>query len=461
LVIVMDDLRRRFTDLDRVPAPDLWDAIGQRAVDVGPVARITSVPAPAIQRRRSGGRALVMLLAAAAVLVALVAGALVVGSGPVRRPAVLPADPSATVAALASPSPTRSSDAPVSSPPTAVGLVAYIVTEPTEGCTSRLKLHCQVNKLWIVNADGTDARELPPGTDGVRELIGWSADGTRLMYQNDFGNLVTTDAAGSAAVVLQESGMCPAKVKDDNCQAVLDDDGLAISPDGTRFGYEVVEGRDLEVSTIVTKELSTGRIKRLQSTKAEAKIPCRTAASEGDNGRPSWSPDGTQLVFERQVIGPPRNGMCQATVFVVDADGSHLRPLVPARMIALWPSWSPDGARIAFHSATPKPGAFDDPDRVTADIYTVRPDGTDLQQLTDDGTSIMARWTRDGRIVYRHLRSFAAADERPELWIMDADGGNKTRIADDDIKALTELGCRICFYGPAGVSGEAYWQPQP
>lgn len=457
----MDDLRRRFTDLDRLPAPDLWDAIGQRAVDVGPVARMTPVPAPAIHRRRSGGRALVVLLAAAAVLVALVAGALVVGSGPVRRPAVLPADPSATVAALASPSPTRSSDAPASSQPTAVGLVAYIVTEPTEGCASRIKSLCKTNKLWVVNGDGTVAHELLPDSTGIRELVGWSADGTRLMYQNEFGNLVMTDPDGSAPVVLPEDALCPDKVKDGNCQAVLDDDGLSISPDGTRFGYEIDEGRGLEVSILVTNELSTGRIKRLQSTRAEAKIPCRTNASEGDNGRPSWSPDGAQLVFERQVIGPPRNGLCQATIFVVDADGSDLRQLVPARMVAIWPSWSPDGARIAFHSATPKPGAFDDPDRVTADIYTVRPDGTDLQQLTDDGTSIMARWTRDGRIVYRHLRSLSAEDMDPQLWIMDADGGNKTRIADDDIKALTELGCTICFYGPAGVSGEAYWQPQP
>jgi WD40 repeat protein len=455
----MDDLRRRFASLDGVRAPDLWKGVEQRAAEMSPVSSVTTVTAPAFRTRRSGGRPLIVLLAAAAVLVALVAGALAMGS--MRRPAVVSPDPSASVVAVA---PSSTSSAVVSASPSlqaGVALVAYIATEPVEGCTSRIKALCKVNKLWVVNADGMGAHELLPDSTGIRELVGWSADGTRLMYQNDFGNLVMTDPDGSAPVVSEEDALCPAKVKDGNCQAVLDDDGLSISPDGTRYGYEIDEGRDLEVSVLVTKDLSSGRIRRLQSTRSEAKIPCRSNASEGDNGRPSWSPDGTQLVFERQVIGPPRNGMCQATVFVVDADGSDLRQLVPARMVALWPTWSPDGARIAFHTATPPPGGSDDPDRVTADIYTVRPDGSEMQQLTDDGRSVMARWTRDGRIVYRHLRTPSGPEEAPQLWVMDADGGNKTEIPGDDIKVLTELGCTVCFYSPAGVSGEAYWQPQP
>jgi hypothetical protein len=71
----------------------------------------------------------------------------------------------------------------------------------------------------------------------------------------------------------------------------------------------------------------------------------------------------------------------------------------------------------------------------------------------------MARWTSDGRIVYRHLRSLSNSGETAETWVMDADGGNKNQIADDDLAALTALGCTICPYAPA--TGEAYWLPQP
>jgi Tol biopolymer transport system component len=258
-------------------------------------------------------------------------------------------------------------------------------------------------------------------------------------------------------VLVPDRTLCPAQVRDDNCQADIEE-GVAVSPDGSRIGYVLSEGRELDISTVVTYDLSSGRVTRLQSTRSSGPFQCRTSASEGTNGRPTWSPDGTKLAFERQVIGPLRNGGCQATIYVVDADGGNLVQLVPERMVALWPSWSPDGTRVAFHSATPKPGYPSDEGAVTADIYTIRPDGHDLQQLTDDGTSIMARWTSDGRIVYRHLRSLSNSGETAETWVMDADGGNKIQIADDDLAALTALGCTICPYAPA--TGEAYWQPQ-
>ena len=80
----MDDLRRRFASLDRLPAPDLWDTIELRAAAHDPVARVTAVVTPVPMRsRRSTRRSLVLLAATVALLVALVAGALAIGS---RRP---------------------------------------------------------------------------------------------------------------------------------------------------------------------------------------------------------------------------------------------------------------------------------------------------------------------------------------------------------------------------------------
>ena len=77
----MDDLRRRFASLDRVPRARLWDTIELRAAALDPVARVTAVVTPApLRSRRSSRRPLVLLVATAALLVALVAGALAVGS---------------------------------------------------------------------------------------------------------------------------------------------------------------------------------------------------------------------------------------------------------------------------------------------------------------------------------------------------------------------------------------------
>jgi hypothetical protein len=89
----MDDLRRRFAGLDRLRAPDLWDEIELRAATLGSTQRLTSVPVPVTRSRGASGRSLVVLLAALALLVSLLAGAVAVGSGLMRLPAIIDRTP--------------------------------------------------------------------------------------------------------------------------------------------------------------------------------------------------------------------------------------------------------------------------------------------------------------------------------------------------------------------------------
>src|SRR5215207_7503808 len=98
---MMDDLRRRFATLDRVPAPDLWNEVERRLEALGgraPTGRLIAVrpqwrgaqaersrpPSAPIRR----GRGIAMPAAAAMIAVALLSGALAVGSGLVRVPSV-------------------------------------------------------------------------------------------------------------------------------------------------------------------------------------------------------------------------------------------------------------------------------------------------------------------------------------------------------------------------------------
>jgi len=61
-------------------------------------------------------------------------------------------------------------------------------------------------------------------------------------------------------------------------------------------------------------------------------------------------------------------------IFIADADGTHGRPLLPNRANDYNASFSHDGTWIVFTSER----------NGSADIYRVHPDGSGLEQLTDD-----------------------------------------------------------------------------
>jgi hypothetical protein len=85
-------------------------------------------------------------------------------------------------------------------------------------------------------------------------------------------------------------------------------------------------------------------------------------------------------------------------IYTVNPDGTGLTTVIsiaPVRAGYGAVDWSPDGTRIAFAAAR-------DPDNTT-DIFTVRPDGTDVQRVTDTGSgaNVDPTYSPDGtRIAY-------------------------------------------------------------
>ena len=135
---------------------------------------------------------------------------------------------------------------------------------------------------------------------------------------------------------------------------------VQLSPDGTRIAYSV-QNNDrpgTPYTQIWIRDLKTGDTRRLGTDKDAARTP-------------RWSPDGHHLAF----FG--RDGD-QSSLMIARADGSSLfgvarvsgtnHPL-PSSGESL--SWSPDGRRIAFVSATPGPetDANGDPMVITRYLY--------------------------------------------------------------------------------------------
>jgi TolB protein len=118
--------------------------------------------------------------------------------------------------------------------------------------------------------------------------------------------------------------------------------------------------------------------------------PLLATSAKRDIATQSWSPDGTRIVVELISAHPsgrsPRSR--QSDIAVINAGGTGLRRLTRTAALEAEPVWSPDGTRIAFASDRHvKHGRHLDRNGPAFEIYTMRPDGTDIRRLTHNNVS--------------------------------------------------------------------------
>ena len=99
-----------------------------------------------------------------------------------------------------------------------------------------------------------------------------------------------------------------------------------------------------------------------------------------DPGTPAWSPDGREIAFAMKPAGATDEN--ESEIYVIRQDGGDLRRLTRTPGDDSHPHWAADGQRIFFNSARATPDLKADWSRQWIDIYSMRPDGTDVRRHT-------------------------------------------------------------------------------
>ena len=192
---------------------------------------------------------------------------------------------------------------------------------------------------------------------------------------------------------------------------------------------------------------------------------------EGVAADPDWSPDGTQIVFERHTG-------YELELFIVNSDGTGLTKIGPENVFdpswspvdnrilccggenselymidldkdstekitlaehAMYPAWSPDGKKIVYmvYDDTNAPIPYKDPQcdgtGVSISIWIMNSDGTGKTRLTTDEDSHCSdpSFSPDGsKILYNRGFMqpgvpFLVKESTNEIWVMNSDGSNK------------------------------------
>jgi len=165
---------------------------------------------------------------------------------------------------------------------------------------------------------------------------------------------------------------------------------LVWSPDGARVIFSRFR-TDLNDSANLWVSDPSGR------------APVMLTHAVGIQYNPSWSPDGTQLVYSGG------HGYGTYELYVINADGTQPRQLTHNTTHEFWPAWSPDGQWIAYSADAT--GDYE--------IWVMHPDGTGATQLTHSpGLDSRPAWSPDSQ----HIAFTTNRAGHLEIWVMRADG---------------------------------------
>jgi Tol biopolymer transport system component/uncharacterized protein YjdB len=281
------------------------------------------------------------------------------------------------------------------------GCVASLPGSEAPGGGSTLVTARGAGETFIIAAPYTAIGRGRPDTATVT-VTGAPAGEAEIAYRSNWGIQALCAVGGARTVLIWAHDL------NDDYKRLYDFWGPAWSPDGARLAFYGESYLSLSCGLYIA---------RADGSEAQ-RISDRCGYSSGSD-RPAWSPDGTRLAFS-----PVNTGNSdQDTIYVVNADGSNLRPLFsfsPVRPVAN-PTWSPDGTQLAFEAVVFYPN-FPDSNY----IYVMNADGSGAHSLRNTAGGRSPAWSPDGSQL-----AFVRSDYllgSSDIWLIHPDGSGATNL---------------------------------
>lgn len=206
------------------------------------------------------------------------------------------------------------------------------------------------SQVWLANADGSNPVQLTTGASAGSAQ--WSPDGDQILFSREGPNTGVLDL-----VVMDSNGANPTIIGSTDPARTTRRFSPTWSADGTRIAF----GTDSSLNSIA----ADGSDERV--------------IYQGLISHVRWSPVDDRLVFNAPAEDPGQAGLFGTGIWIIHANGQGRTQLVTsvANTNNNSPSWSPDGSRLVYSRIVQPSGDLN--------IWVVLVDGSGATELAGEG----------------------------------------------------------------------------
>ncbi len=272
-------------------------------------------------------------------------------------------------------------------------------------------------QVYLIDPDGTNVRQLTETEDNAFAAL--SPDGKKIVFDSNRLRLPTEPLNTSDLFLMNTDGT--------EQTYLIRGSSATWSPDSKNIAFHAsASGTGLPINAnpgapTSDSDIFVANVDDLLAGVAGSQNITNSSDARDDDA--DWSPDGTKIVFTSDPVGDglPGNNYPAKEIYVINPDGTGLTRLTFNNYEERAPSWSPDGSRIVFMARVGTHGGNG------FEICVMNADGTNFVQLTDNAVfESTPTFSPDGqKIVFARD---VGAGQGQELFLMNADGTNQMQL---------------------------------